>query len=97
MKDEDWERYFTTELQRVLRTAREFDKVYCFTNARLIKIKLPTYIYKELVDRVKEVRIVEHKEEDITSYFGIYYGVPIEEDKDITNVQYVIEGYIKIL
>lgn len=97
MKDEDWDKYFKTELQRVLRTAREFDKVYCFKHARLIKIKLPPFIYNELIERVKEVRIVERKEEDTISYFGIYYGVPIEKDDTLFHTQYVIEGDLTVI
>lgn len=86
---------FETTIQEAIRKIQEVEHDCLIHNFRLVKIKLPPDLFEELIKRTRQVVVKE--ESDYTSYIGIYMGVPVEKDDYIHNIQYVIEGDLKLL
>lgn len=80
---------FIAELANAVTWLQNNERKCMFKNYRLVKIKLPTFIVKELKKRCKKVVAVNT---------GDYFmGIPVEEDKNISRPQYVIEGDLEII
>ena len=80
---------FITELADAVAWLRANERKCMFKNYRLVKIKLPSFIVKELEKRCEKIVAVKTE-----NYF---MGIPVEEDKHISRPQYVIEGDLEII
>ena len=87
---------FEGNIKKAIRLMVEAEPKYEIRGFRIVKVKLPSDVYEELRRRYQQTIIKQGGKGDLV-YVSAYMGIPIEEDKDITNVQYVIEGHIKIL